>query len=112
MKTAKHWIGTVGVYDTCVGSAPKHTSCLVESSLTRIQQIMKINSQTAATAGGYLEIKPHQLKCEVSTKQTWRASRSCSFRFWSFQDKQMTDSKIVFQGVRVKELIRSLYRLT
>lgn len=99
MKTAEHWIGTVGVYDPCVGSAPKHTSSLVASSSTRIKQIMKINSQTAAIAGGYLEIKPHQLKCEVSTEQTGRASRSCSFRFWSFWDKQITDSKIVFQGV-------------
>ena len=44
MKTAKHWIGTVEVYDTCVGSAPKRTSSLVASSSTRIQQIMKIKS--------------------------------------------------------------------
>lgn len=72
MKTAEHWIGTV-VYDTCVGSAPKHTSSLVASGSTGIQQIMKINSPTAAIAGGYLEIKPHQLKCEVSIEQTRRA---------------------------------------
>lgn len=63
----------MGEHDTCVGSAPKHTSSLVASSSARIQQITGLNSQPAATAGGYLEIKPHQLKCEVSTKQTWRA---------------------------------------